>query len=265
MMNVLFIGDVFGKGGRIALINEMEYLKREYEPDFIIANGENLADGKGLTEKTARPLYEAGVDVLTGGNHLWDRADSLDFIRKTEKIVKPMNYPDMTPGSKYYTIVKNGLKLVVINLCGQIYMPPCDSPFTVLTRNLDEIKAISTAVVLDFHAESTAEKRALGWFVDGKISALIGTHTHIQTADEEILPEGTGYLTDVGMTGSHDSVIGVKRGLIVEKFRTSIPVRYESSDWGLQINAVILSIDENTGKTISIKRIRKLMGNIDNG
>jgi len=256
-VKLLFIGDVFGKAGRQLVQRKLEDLQREFLPDFVIANGENLADGKGLTEKTARPLFEAGVDVLTGGNHLWDRQDSLEYIRENPRIVKPMNYPEETPGSMFYTLSKGELSLTVINLCGQIYMPSCDSPFIAFEKHLPGFSTATKCIFLDFHAESTAEKRAMGWFTDGKISALIGTHTHIQTADEEILPEGTAYLTDVGMTGAHDSVIGVKKSIIVEKLRTSIPRRYEASDRGLQINAVYLELDNYTGRTSLIKRIRQ--------
>lgn len=256
-MKLIFMGDIFGKSGRAALNAAVSDLKALYQPDFIIANGENLADGKGLTEKTAHPVFEAGVDVLTGGNHLWDRAESLTYIAENPRIVKPLNYPAQTPGSRFFLLEKEGHRLLVINLCGQVYMPPCDSPFTALEGILPELQQLSPCILLDFHAESTAEKRALGWFADGKISALVGTHTHIQTADEEILPQGTAYITDVGMTGPHDSVIGVKKGMIVEKFRTSIPVRYESSDWGLEINAVYLELDDETGQAIDIKRIKE--------
>jgi metallophosphoesterase (TIGR00282 family) len=219
-------------------------------------NAENLADGKGLTEKTARPLFEAGIDAMTGGNHLWDRAESLDYIRRNPRIIKPMNYPSATPGSIYHTLERGDIRLTIINLCGQVYMPACDSPFTALENLYEDLLASSNTIIMDFHAESTAEKRAMGWFADGKISAVLGTHTHIQTADEEILPGGTAYITDVGMTGSHDSVIGVKKDLIVEKFRTSIPVRYEASDRGLQINAICLEIDQDSGRALSISRIK---------
>ena len=255
-MKLVFIGDVFGKPGRIALLKEIDNLKQNFQPDFIVMNAENLADGKGLTEKTARPLFEAGIDAMTGGNHLWDRAESLDYIRKNPRIIKPMNYPSATPGSYFHTLVRDGFRLTIINLCGQVYMPACDSPFSALENRYQDLQSLSDAIVLDFHAESTAEKRAMGWYADGKISAVLGTHTHIQTADEEILPGGTAYITDVGMTGSHDSVIGVKKDLIVEKFRTSIPVRYEASDRGLQINAVCLEIDQDYGRAISISRIK---------
>jgi metallophosphoesterase (TIGR00282 family) len=255
-MKLVFIGDVFGKPGRIALLNEIDNLKQTYQPDFLVMNAENLADGKGLTEKTARPLFEAGIDAMTGGNHLWDRAESLDYIRRNPRIIKPMNYPSATPGSIYHTLERGDIRLTIINLCGQVYMPACDSPFAALENRYEDLLASANAIIMDFHAESTAEKRAMGWFADGKISAVLGTHTHIQTADEEILPGGTAYITDVGMTGSHDSVIGVKKDLIVEKFRTSIPVRYEASDRGLQINAICLEIDQDSGRALSISRIK---------
>ena len=255
-MKLIFIGDIFGKSGRNALNAAMADLKAMYQPDFIIANGENLADGKGLTDKTASQVFDSGVDLLTGGNHLWDRADSLQYLAATPRIVKPLNYPATTPGSRFFTLQKGELKLSVINLCGQVYMPPCDSPFNALEHILPELHEISPCILLDFHAESTAEKRAMAWFADGKISVLAGTHTHIQTADEEILPQGTAYITDVGMTGPHDSVIGVKKAMIVEKFRTSIPVRYESSDWGLEVNAVYVELDDETGQALHIKRIK---------
>ncbi|MEF3694746.1 MAG: TIGR00282 family metallophosphoesterase [Candidatus Cloacimonadota bacterium] len=256
-MKLIFIGDVFGKAGRHLVQNKLSDLQRDYQPDFIVMNAENLADGKGLTEKTARPLFEAGIDAMTGGNHLWDRQDSLQYIRDNKRIVKPMNYPDETPGSSFYTITKGKLSLTVINLCGQIYMPSCDSPFIAFEKQHPAFSEASHCILLDFHAESTAEKRAMGWFVDGKVSAIMGTHTHIQTADEEILPLGTAYLTDVGMTGAHDSVIGIKKNIIVEKLRTSIPRRYEASDRGLQINAVYLELDDTTGKASLIHRIRQ--------
>lgn len=258
-MKVIFIGDVFGKAGRELLRRELPALRQEFEADFVIANGENLADGKGLTQKTAGAVFEAGVDLLTGGNHLWDRADSLDYIRDSHRIVKPANYPDLCPGRVFGKLESGDHKLAVINLCGQVFMPPCNSPFQGLDFCLDQIADYSPCIILDFHAESTAEKRALAWYADGKISALLGTHTHIQTADEEIMPNGSAYITDLGMTGAHDSVIGVKKEIIVEKFRSSIPARYEASDKGLQINAVFLHIDNETGKALSIQRIRRIM------
>lgn len=256
-MRLLFFGDVFGKAGRKVLMEHLEDLKKELSPDFIVINGENLADGKGLTEKTLKPLLRAGVDAVTGGNHLWDRAESLDYIRATSLIVKVMNYPQSAPGSISYTIEKGDLKLTVVSLSGQHYMPPCDSPFAAFDRWAETMGESQACVMLDFHAESTAETRALGWHVNGKVSAILGTHTHIQTADEEILPLGTAYITDVGMTGPHDSVIGMKKGIILEKLRTSIPIRYEASDQGNQINAVVVDIDPANGKATAIQRIKR--------
>jgi len=256
-MKILFFGDVFGKAGRQSLFNTLAGLKEEFEPDFVIANAENLADGKGITEKTLHPLLHLGIDAVTGGNHLWDRMESLDYLSKEKRIVKPMNFPATTPGNPYLILEKNGLKLGVICLCGQVYMPACDSPFGALEKFL-ELHPDYPPLLLDFHAESTSEKRAMGWFADGKLAAVIGTHTHIQTADEEILPLGCAYITDAGMTGSHDSVIGIKKSIIVDKFVTSIPNRYESADLGLQVNAVIVDIDDNSGKALRIQRIKRI-------
>lgn len=257
-MKVLFLGDVFGKPGRELVLNHLAQLRSEHNYDFCVINGENLADGRGLTEKTTKALFEAGVDAITGGNHLWDRSEALDYILRTEKIIKPLNYPSLAPGSEWYTIRKGMLALTIISLSGQIFMPPADSPFLAFDRRYEEFRKESKAILLDFHAESTAEKRAMAWYVDGRISAMIGTHTHIQTADEEILPNGTAYITDAGMTGPHDSVIGIKKKLIIEKMRTSVPVRYEVSDRGMQFNGVLIDIDENTGLANSITRIRVL-------
>ena len=254
-MRILFFGDVYGKAGRQALLSSLPGLKEQFRPDFIIANGENLADGKGITEKTLQPLLNYGVDAITGGNHLWDRAESLDYLSRQNAIVKPLNYPVQTPGNPFLVLSKGDLKLGVICLCGQIYMPPCDNAFGTLERFLAD-QTESIPIILDFHAESTSEKRAMGWFADGKLTAVLGTHTHIQTADEEILPLGTAYITDVGMTGSHDSVIGVRKEIIVDKMLSAIPSRYESSDLGLQINAVLVDIDDS-GIAVHISRIKQ--------
>ncbi len=266
MISLLFFGDVYGKPGRQVLYDYLSALRNEFAPDFVIINGENLADGRGLTEKTVKPLFNAGVDIVTGGNHLWDRNESWDYIQRTPNIVKPLNFPAATPGNPVCALHKEDKELTVLALCGQIFMPPCDSPFTSLegwfAANPDHERR---CVLVDVHAESTAEKRALGWFVDGHVSALLGTHTHIQTADEEILPLGTAYLTDTGMTGSHDSVIGVKKEIILQKFRHALPQRYETSDLGLQVNAVYLELDQVSGKALKIERVRRLIEEPTNG
>lgn len=258
-MRILFFGDVFGKPGRNVLSEYLPGLISEYKTDFVIINGENLADGKGLTERIVKPLWPLGVDAITSGNHLWDREESLDYIASEVRIVKPMNSPDRAPGHSSYTIRKNGLVLTVVCFTGQVFMPACDSPFTMFESYYTKSWRGNQEGLLfvDFHAESTAEKRAFGWLCDGKASALVGTHTHIQTADEDILPLGTAYISDVGMTGSHDSVIGVKKHIILERFLSSVPHRFETSDRGLMINAVVIDLDESTGKAMKIERIRR--------
>lgn len=260
MIRLLFFGDIFGKPGRQVIYDHLQELKAEFAPDFIIINGENIADGRGVTEKTVKPLFHAGVDIVTGGNHLWDRSESWDYIRTTPAIVKPLNFPETAPGNPCYTLRKEDKELTVLTFCGQIYMSPCDSPFNALERWFEANPGHeSRAVLVDFHAESTAEKRAMGWFADGHVSALLGTHTHIQTADADILPQGTAYITDVGMTGSHDSVIGVKKEIILDKFRHGTPLRYETATQGLQINAVCVDIDPATGKALRIERLRRIL------
>jgi len=254
-MRVLFFGDVFGKPGRMALVHRLPSLINRYSSDFVVVNAENLADGRGVTEKTLKPMFSAGVDAVTSGNHLWDREESLDYIAHESRIIKPTNYPASAPGNRYYVARKNDLALGIICLTGQVYMPPCDSPFAAFD-SFWESREQSYPLLVDFHAESTAEKRAMGWYIDGRASALLGTHTHIQTADEEILPMGTAYLTDVGMTGAHDSVIGVKKEIILEKFRTSVPRRFETSDRGLMINAAFIEIDDVNHAATRIERIR---------
>jgi len=257
-MNIIFLGDVFGKSGRKLVLDQIKRLKEVYACDCFIINGENLADGKGLTEKTTKPLFEAGVDIITGGNHLWDRAESLDYIQKEPRIIKPMNYPATAFGNPYVTFETEQARLLVLNLVGQVFMPPCDSPLAAMETFINQHPELDYPILVDFHAESTAEKRAFAQMFDGQISAVLGTHTHVQTADEEILPDGTGYLTDAGMTGPHDSVIGIKKHLILQKMTTGMPVRFEVSELGLQINGVFLQIDPSSHKTTQIQRIREL-------
>jgi metallophosphoesterase (TIGR00282 family) len=259
-MKIIFLGDVFGKPGRQLVLENINHLKSLYEADAFIINGENLADGKGVTEKTTKPLFEAGVTAITSGNHLWDRYDSHDYLKSETRIIKPLNYPTGALGSPFFHLDINGCTLTLISLTGQMFMTACDSPYTAMENFLNSTDKISNNIFVDFHAESTAEKRAFVHMFDSRISTMVGTHTHIQTADEEILPLGTGYITDVGMTGPHDSVIGVKKHIILEKMRTGMPVRYEVADTGLQINGVFVEIDPLSGKTIQISRIRELFG-----
>jgi len=256
-MKIIFIGDVFGKPGRKIILDHLERLKHDYAADVFIINGENLADGKGLTEKTTKPLFEAGVTAITSGNHLWDRHDALDYLKTETRIVKPLNFPEAALGSPVLNLQLESGNLTLLCLTGQMFMPACDSPFSAMETFLQNKPDLSSPILVDFHAESTAEKRAFAQMFDGRIAAMVGTHTHIQTADEEIMPLGTGYITDVGMTGPHDSVIGVKKHLIIEKMRTGMPVRYEVANSGLQINGVFLEVDAHARKTLFIKRIRE--------
>ncbi|MFO7660064.1 MAG: TIGR00282 family metallophosphoesterase, partial [Candidatus Cloacimonadaceae bacterium] len=222
-MKIIFIGDVFGKPGRKIILDNIVRLKEDYTADAFIINGENLADGKGLTEKTTKPLFEAGVTAITSGNHLWDRYDSLDYLKTESRILKPLNFPEAALGSPFLNLILETGELTLICLTGQMFMPACDSPFTAMETFLEQTTDNKQPVMVDFHAESTAEKRAFAQMFDGRIAAVVGTHTHIQTADEEIMPQGSGYITDVGMTGPHDSVIGVKKHIIIEKMRTGMP------------------------------------------
>lgn len=256
-MNVLFIGDIFGKAGRKIIRNKLPALIKEFKIECTIANGENVAGGKGITRRTANQLIRAGVDIFTSGNHLWDRRESLDFIKQSEIILKPANFPEQAYGKDWilYTTKKNN-NIAVINFTGQAFMHSAHSPYSVLDKYLPLINKKTKNIIIDFHAEATAEKRAFGFYCNGKVSAVLGTHTHIQTADEEILSNGTGYITDVGMTGPHDSVIGIKKKIILKKVTTGMPERYEPSKKGLQLNAVLLNID-NDGKTKEIKRIKR--------
>ena len=254
-MNILFIGDIFGSPGRNLMKKYLPELRKEFEIDFCIANGENTAHGKGITEKTATELFMCGVDCFTSGNHIWDRKESIEYIEREPRILKPLNYSEKAVGATKYIATIGNSKLAVINLIGQVFMNPVDSPFTALEKILPELRKETNNIFVDFHAEATAEKRALGFYFDGQISAMVGTHTHIQTADEEILPNNTAYITDVGMTGPHDSCIGITKENVFQKMITSMPQRFEIAEGGLQINAVVIEIDEDTGKAVKIQRI----------
>ncbi len=256
-MNILFIGDIFGSPGRNLIKMYLPDLRTEFAIDFCIANGENTAHGKGITEKAAAELFNCGVDCFTSGNHIWDNKKSLDYLKNESRILVPLNYSEKSIGTKKYIAQVANKKIAVINLLGQVYMNPVDSPFTALEGILPELKKETDIIFVDFHAEATGEKRALGFNFDGRISVLVGTHTHVQTADEEILPEGTAYITDVGMTGPHDSCIGITKEIVLKKMTTSMPQKFEIAEGGLQINAVVISIDETTGKALTIQRIRR--------
>lgn len=256
MKRILFIGDVFGKPGRACVKEILPDLKKEHAPDIVIANGENIAAGMGINEKKYLELLEAGIDAVTLGNHSWHNKEFLKEIEHCARIIRPGNYPPGTPGAEKLVIKGVG----IINLLGRVFMKEADCPFRTADRLISEIKKETKIVVADFHAEATSEKYAMGWYLDGRASAVIGTHTHVQTADERILPRGTAYLTDAGMVGAYNSVIGVEITPIVEKFLTLIPRRFEPAKTGPWVfNAVMITVDENTGKASEIKRIFRVV------
>lgn len=258
-MNVLFIGDVVGNPGRRAIKEILPELKREYSIDFCIANGENAAGGSGITYVVAQELYKYGIDAITMGNHVWSKKEILSFIECDPKIVRPANYPEGLPGSGSSVISNNKGKIGIVNLMGRVYMEPIECPFKAADKEIEILKNSVKIIIIDVHAEATSEKAALAWYLDGKVSSVIGTHTHVQTADERILPFGTGFITDVGMTGPYEGIIGVKTSTIIEKFITHMPTRFELAKGKVQFNAVILNIDESTGKTIKIARISEIL------
>lgn len=255
-VKILFIADIVGKPGRQAVSWELHRLVDRHAVDIVIANGENAAGGFGLTEETARELYGCGIHILTSGNHIWDKKDSIDYINREEKLVRPANYPVGAAG-RGSTIVQaaSGVNVAVLNLEGRVFMNSLECPFRTADREIAMLKAVTPVVVVDFHAEATSEKLALGWYLDGKVSAVLGTHTHVQTADERVLPGGTAYISDVGMTGSFDSVIGIRKELAVEKFLTQLPVRFEVAKKDVRLNCVVLEIDDITGKALGIERL----------
>jgi metallophosphoesterase (TIGR00282 family) len=258
MIKILFIGDVVAEPGMRIFEKAIPVLKNRYSPNLIIVNGENTRNGKGMSEGLAKKYFNLGVDVITSGNHIWDYSkfhSTLNNINYSN-ILRPYNYPDGVPGDGY-TIVTDNIhrKVGVINIQGRTFMQPIDCPFSRVMDAIDKIKRETDIIFVDFHAETTAEKISMGWWLDGKISALVGTHTHVQTADERIFDQGTAFISDVGMTGSFNSVIGMKKDVAINRFRFQTPFRYEFSDGDLKLNGVVVEIDETTGKAVGIERI----------
>lgn len=258
-MKVLFIGDIVGNPGRKIVNKNLQSIRREYNIDICVANGENSAGGNGITYYIANELYNAGIDVITLGNHTWSKKEIMSFIDNEARIVRPANYPEGVPGKGSTIITIKNKTIGIINIIGRVYMDNADCPFKVVEKEIDYLKSFTNVIFVDFHAEATSEKNAMGWFLNGKASCMVGTHTHVQTADERILYNGTAYITDVGMTGPSDGVIGIDRSIIVQKFLTSMPARYEVAKGKVQFNAVVVDIDESTGKANSIKRINKVI------
>ncbi|MDI6631059.1 MAG: TIGR00282 family metallophosphoesterase [Bacillota bacterium] len=255
-MRILMIGDIVGRPGRRAVKENLAAIRQEFGIDFTIANGENIAGGNGVTRETANELFGYGIDVLTGGNHIWDKKESYAFIAEEARLIRPANYPPEVPGAGYRVFPVGDCKVAVVNLLGRVFMPGVDCPFRRAEEILAELSAVTPVIVVDFHAEATSEKMAFGWFLDGRVSAVLGTHTHVQTADERVLPGGTAYISDVGMTGPRDSVIGVKTETIIAKYVTQLPKRFEVAGGPYQFDACVVTIDPVTGKALGIERIR---------
>jgi metallophosphoesterase (TIGR00282 family) len=250
------IGDIVGRPGRRAVKENLAAVRQGFGVDFTIANGENIAGGNGVTRETANELFGYGIDVLTGGNHIWDKKESYAFIAEEARLIRPANYPPEVPGAGYRVFPVGEYKVAVVNLLGRVFMPGVDCPFRRAEEIIAELSAVTPVIVVDFHAEATSEKMAFGWFLDGRVSAVLGTHTHVQTADERILPGGTAYITDVGMTGPRDSVIGVKTETIIAKYVTQLPRRFEVAGGPYQFDACVVTVDPVTGKALGIERIR---------
>jgi metallophosphoesterase (TIGR00282 family) len=255
-MRILFIGDIVGRPGRQLLKTGLAALVSRHETDLVIANAENAAAGFGITREIGDELLDLGVDVLTSGNHIWDKREALDYVGAEARLIRPANYPAGVPGNgSYVARTRGGANVGVVNVMGRVFMQPIDDPFAVVLREIEAVRQRARIVFVDFHAEATSEKVAMGWHLDGKVAAVIGTHTHVQTADERILPKGTAYLTDVGMTGPHDSIIGVDIEPALSRFLTGLPSRFETATANPRLHAVLIDADEKTGLATDIERL----------
>jgi metallophosphoesterase (TIGR00282 family) len=255
-MNILFVGDIVGKPGRELIRKGLRALVDEHQVDLVIANAENSANGFGITKDIGDSLLEWGVDVMTSGNHIWDKKEVLEYIPTQPRLLRPANYPAGVPGrGSYVAETGDGRAVGVINVMGRVFMLNIDDPFAVVQREIEAIRHRTRVIIVDFHAEATSEKVAMGWHLDGKVTAVFGTHTHVQTADERILPNGTAYLTDAGMTGPHDSIIGMEREPSLARFLNGMPSRFEPATGNPRLNGIVVTADDRTGRATAVKRI----------
>jgi len=255
-MNILFVGDVIGRPGRELIRKGLRALVDRYSIDLVIANAENSAAGFGVTKDIGDTLLEWGVDVMTSGNHIWDKKEAIEYIAGEPRLLRPANYPAGVPGrGSYVARTGDGRSVGVINVMGRVFMLNIDDPFAVVLREIEHIRSQARVIIVDFHAEATSEKIAMGWHLDGKVTAVLGTHTHVQTADERILPNGTAYLTDAGMTGPHDSIIGMEREPSLARFLTGMPSKFEPATANPRLNGAVIEADQKTGKATRIVRI----------
>ena len=260
-MRILFIGDIFGRPGRNIVKDRLPGLVQKFSIDLVIANGENSAAGFGITPALAEDLFEMGIDVITTGNHVWDKREIVDYFQMADgnqhsmarRLLRPANYPEGMPGWGFYQGEKKGVPYAVMNLQGRVFMASNDDPFRIADQLLKTTNA--KVIFVDMHAEATSEKISLGWYLDGRVTVVVGTHTHVPTADERVLPGGTAYITDVGMTGPYDSVIGVKKELVVERFLNGMPTRFEAATGDVRLCAIVVDCDDLTGKARSIERV----------
>src|SRR2546425_4421842 len=255
-MNVLMVGDVFGEPGRAALAKHLPRLREEHAIDFCVVNCENAAGGFGVTGPMARQMLEQGADVLTSGNHIWDKKEIVEYIAKENLLLRPANFPPGTPGSGFVTVKTGPHRVAVLNLMGRVFMQPNDCPFQKADEVVPQLRKDTPVILVDMHCEATSESQAMGWHLDGRVSAVVGTHRHVQTADERVLPQGTAYITDIGMTGPIDSVIGVDKDLILQKFISQMPNRFEPAKGPVALHGALIKVDAETGRGLSIERLR---------
>jgi len=256
-MKILMVGDVFGEPGRAAVKKLLPKLRQQHAIDLCVVNVENAASGFGVTPQIAREVLDQGADVMTSGNHIWDRKEIVEFIAKENLLLRPANFPAGTPGVGHVTVKAGPHRVAVVNLMGRVFMTAIDCPFRKADEILGEVTKETRVVLVDMHAEATSESVAMGWYLDGRVSAVVGTHRHVQTADERVLPGGTAYITDLGMTGPIDSVIGVDKDLILQRFLTQMPVRFEPAKGPAALHGVVITIDPETGRASDIVRIRQ--------
>ena len=255
-MKILMIGDVYGEPGRAALVKLLPKLREQHHADFTVVNVENAAGGFGVTQPIAESVLDLGVDVMTTGNHVWDKKETASYIVKENRLLRPANYPEGTPGAGYLTVKAGPYRVTVINLMGRVFMNPIDCPFRKAEALLEAVGAETPIRLVDFHCEATSESIAMGWWLDGKVSAVVGTHRHVQTADERVLPGGTAYITDLGMTGPTDGVIGVDREQILQRFLYQMPIRFETAKGPAALHGVVITVDPETGRASAIERLR---------
>src|SRR6266496_3377743 len=254
-MKILVIGDVVGKPGRVALLERLQDLKEQYAIDFTTMNAENVAGGFSITPPIAEQLFRAGIDVMTSGNHIFDKHEVIDYIEKQPRLLRPANYPQNTPGKAIWVGEVKGTRVAVFNLIGRVFMQPSDDPFRAADNLVDSLPADVKVRLVDMHAEATSEKTAMGWYLDGRVSAVVGTHTHIPTADARVLPQGTAYVTDVGMVGPRDGCIGMDKEVVLQRFLTGVPNRFVVASGPVTFNSVLVTIDSSSGRATSIQRV----------